>query len=77
MLPGGGCHDDDTDDDDDDDDDEDDEVERRKHQYFSSVSSLADCLLYFIFKVDHISSLNGCGVSIGLSFGGEILTMSI
>ena len=64
MLPGGGCHDDGDD-------------ERRKHQYFSSVSSLADCLLYFIFKVDHISSLNGCGVSIGLSFGGEILTMSI
>ena len=40
---------------------------RRIQQYISPVSSLVNCLFYFIFKVHRISSLNGGSSSVVLS----------
>ena len=42
-------------------DEDDDDDGRTLQQYISPVSSLANCLFYFIFKVHRISSLHGGG----------------
>ena len=42
-------------------DEDDDDDGRKQQKYISRVSSLANCLFYFIFKVHRISSLHGVG----------------